>query len=199
MVNQCRTLFVGVNPTFVIGGKKRKAYACNVCGKEGQPANIMNHIEANHIDSNTLAISVKRSPGQDPDCKIINLENIVNRHFCRSRHSLTNHKYKDHKAWFFVPGPSRLCAFTRVTSTPINFSQCKIMFIYIWSVVVSDTKKRQSGLKNRFGKIAKKESVAEGVNSCDCWFCLVGKTANKDDRSFLQHSRVKQYAYYLHF
>ena len=73
------------------------------------------------------------------------------------------------------------------------------MWIYIWSVVVSDTNKGHSGLKNQFGEIAEREIVAEGVNSCDRRFCLVGKTANKDDRSFLQHSRVKQYAYYLHF
>ena len=32
--------------------RKRKAYACNVCGKEGQPTDIKTHIEANHIESN---------------------------------------------------------------------------------------------------------------------------------------------------
>ena len=56
-----------------------------------------------------------------------------------------------------------------------------------------------SGLKSRFGEIAKKEIVAEGVNSCDRRFCSVSKTANNDDRSFLQHSRVKQYACGSHF
>ena len=34
------------------GKHMRKAYACNVCGKEGHPANIKTHIESNHIESN---------------------------------------------------------------------------------------------------------------------------------------------------
>ena len=33
----------------VTNGKlKRKAYVCNICGKEGHPANIKTHLEANH-------------------------------------------------------------------------------------------------------------------------------------------------------
>ena len=35
-----------------IGQQTRKAYACTVCGKEAQRTNIMNHIEAKHIDNN---------------------------------------------------------------------------------------------------------------------------------------------------
>ena len=49
---QIKSMMTMTENEVVIGGKKRKAYVCNVCGKEGQAANIMTHIEANHIESN---------------------------------------------------------------------------------------------------------------------------------------------------
>ena len=49
---QIKSMMTTTENEIVIGGQKRKAYACNVCGKEGQRANIMTHIEANHIESN---------------------------------------------------------------------------------------------------------------------------------------------------
>ena len=49
---QIKSMMTMTENEVVIGGKMRKAYACNVCGKEGQAANIMTHIESNHIESN---------------------------------------------------------------------------------------------------------------------------------------------------
>ena len=49
---QIKAMITITENEIVVGGIKRKAYACNVCGKEGQRANIMTHIEANHIESN---------------------------------------------------------------------------------------------------------------------------------------------------
>ena len=49
---QIKSMMTMTQNEVVIGGTKRKAFACNVCGKEGQPTNIMNHIESNHIESN---------------------------------------------------------------------------------------------------------------------------------------------------
>ena len=34
--------------------KQTKAFVCKVCGKEGRPSNIRNHIEANHLDGIAL-------------------------------------------------------------------------------------------------------------------------------------------------
>ena len=36
----------------IFGNKKRKVWACNLCGKEDQRENIKTHIESNHIASN---------------------------------------------------------------------------------------------------------------------------------------------------
>ena len=65
----------------IITGKsnKQKAYACNVCGKEGHGANIKTHIEANHIDSNI-----------SHSCDICGK-------ISRSRHGLQNHKSREHR------------------------------------------------------------------------------------------------------
>ena len=49
---QIKSMMTMTENEIVIGGKKRKTYACNVCGKEGHGANIKTHIEANHIESN---------------------------------------------------------------------------------------------------------------------------------------------------
>ena len=75
---QIKSMMTMTENEVVIGGKKRKAYACNVCGKEGQPANIMNHIEANHIDSNI-----------SHSCDICGK-------ISRSRNGLRLHKAKEH-------------------------------------------------------------------------------------------------------
>ena len=56
-------------------GKKDKSYKCQVCGKEGTKTNIVDHIEANHMEG--LAIPC----------------NMCEQTF-RSRHSLRNHIMK---------------------------------------------------------------------------------------------------------
>ena len=81
---QIKSMMTMTENEVVIGGKKRKAYACNVCGKEGQPANIMNHIEANHIDSNI-----------SHSCDICGK-------ISRSRPGLQNHKSREHLKQTFL-------------------------------------------------------------------------------------------------
>ena len=56
----------------------QKAYACNVCGKEGIGANIKTHIESNHIESNITH-----------SCEICGK-------MSRSRNGLRLHKAKEH-------------------------------------------------------------------------------------------------------
>ena len=68
----------------VTNGKlKRKAYVCNICGKEGHPANIKTHIEANHIENISHSCDV---------CGKIS----------RSRDGLRNHKAKYHSKQPFL-------------------------------------------------------------------------------------------------
>ena len=63
----------------ITSGKRTvKAYACNVCGKEGHQGNILTHIEANHIASNISHA-----------CDICGKTS-------RSRHGLRQHKVREH-------------------------------------------------------------------------------------------------------
>ena len=61
-----------------IGQQTRKAYACTVCGKEGQRTLILHHIEANHIAENI-----------SHSCDICGK-------ISRSRRGLRQHKNNDH-------------------------------------------------------------------------------------------------------
>ena len=49
---QIKSMMTTTENEITIGQQTRKAYACTVCGKEAQRTNIMNHIEAKHIDNN---------------------------------------------------------------------------------------------------------------------------------------------------
>ena len=49
---QIKSMMTTTANEITIGQQTRKAYACTVCGKEAQRINIMNHIEAKHIDNN---------------------------------------------------------------------------------------------------------------------------------------------------
>ena len=63
----------------ITSGKRTvKAYACNVCGKEGHQGNILTHIEANHIASDISHA-----------CDICGKTS-------RSRHGLRQHKAREH-------------------------------------------------------------------------------------------------------
>ena len=61
-----------------VGNETRRARICKVCGKEGQRANILTHIESNHIISNV-----------SHSCEICGK-------ISRSRHGLRLHKAKEH-------------------------------------------------------------------------------------------------------
>ena len=62
-----------------VGTKKARAKICKVCGKEGQTANIMTHIESNHITTSNISHS----------CDICGK-------ISRSRNGLRLHKAKEH-------------------------------------------------------------------------------------------------------
>ena len=47
---QIETMMGRGESMITVGNQTRKAYACKVCGKEGQRINIINHIEANHME-----------------------------------------------------------------------------------------------------------------------------------------------------
>ena len=49
---QVKSMMIRTNNEIYVGKEKKYAYACTLCGKEGQSANIRTHIEANHIASN---------------------------------------------------------------------------------------------------------------------------------------------------
>ena len=50
---QVKSMMIRTNNEIFVGKNQKKyAYACTLCGKEGQLTNIKTHIEANHIDSN---------------------------------------------------------------------------------------------------------------------------------------------------
>ena len=61
------------------GNQKGRGRICKVCGKEGNMANIMTHIESNHITSNI-----------SHSCDVCGKD-------ARSRDGLRQHKAKDHK------------------------------------------------------------------------------------------------------
>jgi len=63
--------------SMMVGNRKREALICKVCGKEGQLADIMRHIEANHIT------------GVTHTCEICSKT-------YRSRNALWQHKRKEH-------------------------------------------------------------------------------------------------------
>ena len=75
---QIKSMMTMTQNEVVIGGKKRKTFACNVCGKEGHGANIKTHIESNHIESNITH-----------SCDICGK-------ISRSRNGLRLHKAKEH-------------------------------------------------------------------------------------------------------
>ena len=75
---QIKTMMSRSETEITVGNRKQKAYACNQCGKEGQRANIMTHIEANHIASNI-----------SHSCEICGKVS-------RSRDGLRQHKTKEH-------------------------------------------------------------------------------------------------------
>ena len=50
--DQVKSMLIRTNNEIFEGKNKKYAYACTLCGKEGQLTNIKTHIEANHITSN---------------------------------------------------------------------------------------------------------------------------------------------------
>ena len=82
---QIKSMMTMIDKDIITGkSNKQKAYACNVCGKEGHGANIKTHIEANHIGSNI-------SHSCDVCGKI-----------SRSRDGLRKHKAKEHSKQPFL-------------------------------------------------------------------------------------------------
>ena len=49
---QIKSMMSRTENVITMANRTVKAYACNVCGKEGTQGNIMTHIESNHIASN---------------------------------------------------------------------------------------------------------------------------------------------------
>ena len=49
---QIKSMMTRTEKEMIIGNRKRKVWACNICGKEDQAHHIQTHIEANHIASN---------------------------------------------------------------------------------------------------------------------------------------------------
>ena len=58
--------------------QNRKARICKECGKEGQMANIMQHIEANHISGPDMEFVQKFTP---PDFKVKNFTPSISPYF----------------------------------------------------------------------------------------------------------------------
>ena len=100
---QIKSMMTTTENEIVIGGMKRKAYACNVCGKEGQRANIMTHIEANHIESNITH-----------SCDICGK-------MSRSKNGLSLHKAKEHCKQTFFTGVGKVCDATSIMSIELEF------------------------------------------------------------------------------
>ena len=75
---QIKSMMNRTDNELIMGARRVKAFACAVCGKEGQQGNIKTHIEANHIDE-TISHS----------CDICGK-------ISRSRHRLILHKSKEH-------------------------------------------------------------------------------------------------------
>ena len=81
-----KSLMTRTENEIIHGNIKRRVWACNICGKEGQWQNIKTHIEANHLTSNI--------PHPCDICGKIS----------RSRHGLRLHKAKEHCNWMFING-----------------------------------------------------------------------------------------------
>ena len=47
--DQIRSMMEHTGKSMIVGSAKREALICKVCGREGQLADVMRHIEANHI------------------------------------------------------------------------------------------------------------------------------------------------------
>ena len=75
---QIKSMMIMTENEVTVGKYKQKAYACNVCGKEGHSTNIKAHIEAKHIESNITH-----------SCDICGK-------ISKSRFSLRKHKTKQH-------------------------------------------------------------------------------------------------------
>ena len=77
--DQIKSMMEHSGKSMMVGNAKREALICKVCGKEGQLADIMRHIEANHITgvTHTCDICSKTS---------------------RSRNGLKIHKNKEHRS-----------------------------------------------------------------------------------------------------
>ena len=75
---QIKSMMIMTENEVTVGKYKQKAYACNVCGKEGHSTNIKAHIEAKHIESNITH-----------SCYICGK-------ISKSRFSLRKHKTKQH-------------------------------------------------------------------------------------------------------
>ena len=76
---QIRSMMEVSENMLTIGNQTRKAKRCKVCGKEGQAANILTHIESNHITTGNISHS----------CDICGK-------ISRSRNGLRMHKEKEH-------------------------------------------------------------------------------------------------------
>ena len=76
---QIRSMMEVSENMLTTGNQTRKARRCKVCGKEGQAANILTHIESNHITSSNISHS----------CDICGK-------ISRSRNELRLHKEKEH-------------------------------------------------------------------------------------------------------
>ena len=77
--DQIKSMMEHTGKSIMVGKRKQKTLVCKVCGKEGQLANIMQHIEANHIT------------GVTHTCDICSKTT-------RSRHALRLHKSREHNA-----------------------------------------------------------------------------------------------------
>ena len=77
--DQIKSMMEHSGKSIIVGNMKREALICKVCGKEGQLANIMKHIESNHITgvTHTCDMCSKTS---------------------RSRDALRQHKKQEHHA-----------------------------------------------------------------------------------------------------
>ena len=75
---QIKSMMTITEKKMTVGSKSTTVYVCNVCGKEGQMANVMTHIESNHIESNITH-----------SCDICGKVS-------RSRNGLRLHKAKEH-------------------------------------------------------------------------------------------------------
>ena len=57
MDEQIKSLMEASETILTVGKSKVRAKICKVCGKEGQTANIMTHIESNHLNTSSISHS----------------------------------------------------------------------------------------------------------------------------------------------